>query len=69
MDLRKEVLGVECDFREKNDVRRVLGLIAALCNARSRRYPAGVSSHDFHNRNKVVVAHCFVVEGEFADGC
>ena len=68
LNLRQEVFGVERHFGQQYDVRGVLGLVAALCDARARRYPPGVPAHHFDNGYEVVVAHGLVVEGELPDG-
>jgi hypothetical protein len=64
----QDLLLVEGDLGEEDQVRGVVGVVAALRERGARGDPAGAPAHDLDDRDQVALAHRLVVARDLADG-
>jgi hypothetical protein len=66
-DVLNELLVGERDFREIDEVRRIVRVVAALGQRGAGGEPAGVAAHDLDERHEVALAERFRIERELLD--
>ena len=64
----QDLLLVEGDLGKEDQVRGVVGMVAALRQGGAGGDPAGAAPHDLDDRDQVALAHRLVVAGDLADG-
>lgn len=68
LDVVDKFLGAEGDLGEVDEVGGVVRVVAAFGEGGAGGDPAGVAAHDLDDLDEVVLAHGFVIAGDFADG-